>query len=87
MIKLAFETTNNEAEYEALLVGLEVAELLGAIEVEVKADSQVVVNQVRVGKAQPFFVFPCSTSVKRRDLKGQQVSMDASRQEDSPLLE
>lgn len=46
MAKLAFKTTNNEAEYEALVVGLSIAKALGATEVEVKTDSQVVVNQV-----------------------------------------
>ena len=29
-IRLQFQTTNNEAEYEALLQGLEIAKLLGA---------------------------------------------------------
>lgn len=42
MVKLAFETTNNEV----LVVGLSIAETLGAIEVNVKVDSQVAVNQV-----------------------------------------
>lgn len=46
-IKLAFKTTNNESEYEALLTGLEVAKLLGGNEIEVKVDSQVVVNQIQ----------------------------------------
>lgn len=46
-IKLAFKTTNNEAKYEAMLVGLTIIETLGAIEVGVRVDSQVVMNQVR----------------------------------------
>lgn len=46
-IILAFTTTNNEVEHEVLLVGLEVPKLLGANEIEVKVDSQVVVNQVQ----------------------------------------
>lgn len=45
-IKLAFKTTNNEAEYKALFSGLVIARTLGAKEMEVRADSQVVVNQV-----------------------------------------
>lgn len=45
-IKLAFKRMKNEAEYEALLAGLVTIRALGAIEVEVRADSQVVVNQV-----------------------------------------
>lgn len=45
-LKLGFKTTDNEAEYEALLAGLTIAKSLGATEVEVKHDSQVVVGQV-----------------------------------------
>lgn len=37
---------NNEAKYEALLSGLTVARTLGATKVKVRANSQVVVNQV-----------------------------------------
>ena len=39
-------TTNNVAEYRALLLGLELAEELGAREVEVVNDSQLVARQV-----------------------------------------
>lgn len=46
MVKLTFRTTNNEAEYEALMVGLSIEKALRATKVKVKADSQVVVNQV-----------------------------------------
>ncbi|KAF5445130.1 hypothetical protein F2P56_034203 [Juglans regia] len=46
MAKLKFKSTNNEAEYEAFIARLSVAEALGATEVEVKADSKVVINQV-----------------------------------------
>lgn len=48
-IKLAFKTTNNETENEALLVRLLIALLLGANEVDFRVDSQVVVNQVMAG--------------------------------------
>ncbi|KAK0592270.1 hypothetical protein LWI29_016138 [Acer saccharum] len=40
------EATNNQAEYEALLAGLRVCIALGADELEVYSDSQVVVHQV-----------------------------------------
>lgn len=40
------ETTNNVAEYRALLLGLHVAEELGVREVEVVCDSQLVARQV-----------------------------------------
>lgn len=46
MEKLTFETTNNKDEYKALVAGLSIAKALGATEVEVKADSQIVVDQV-----------------------------------------
>ncbi|XP_075084934.1 uncharacterized protein LOC142168174 [Nicotiana tabacum] len=38
--------TNNEAEYEALIVGLELARILDSEVIETKCDSQLVVNQV-----------------------------------------
>ncbi|XP_075633337.1 uncharacterized protein LOC142605784 [Castanea sativa] len=43
---LQYQTTNNEAEYEALLKGLELAKSLGAESIIVKGDSQLVINQV-----------------------------------------
>ena len=49
------KATNNEAEYRALLLGLELASQLGAREVEVVNDSQLVARQIsgeyRVKKA------------------------------------
>ena len=39
--------TNNEAEYEAALLGLALAARLGARRVEIVADSEVVVRQMR----------------------------------------
>ena len=41
------EATNNEAEYEALLLGLDRARALGLREVEIVNDSQLVERQVR----------------------------------------
>ncbi|XP_019231643.1 PREDICTED: uncharacterized protein LOC109212449 [Nicotiana attenuata] len=38
--------TNNEAEYETLIVGLELAQGLESEVIEIKCDSQLVVNQV-----------------------------------------
>ena len=46
MIRVDFPTTNNEAEYEALVVGLDLARAAGAKNVVVHCDSQVVTNQV-----------------------------------------
>jgi ribonuclease HI len=45
-IRLQYATTNNEAEYEALLTGLKMAKTLGATELDVHSDSQFVVGQV-----------------------------------------
>ena len=43
---LHYQTTNNEAEYEALLKGLELAKSLGAKLILVQGDSQLVMGQV-----------------------------------------
>ena len=40
------EATNNVAEYRALLLGLEQARELGASEVEIRADSELVIRQM-----------------------------------------
>ena len=45
--QLIGEATNNVAEYRALLLGIERARALGANEVELVADSELVVRQVR----------------------------------------
>ena len=45
MIELDFLTTNNGAEYEALIVGLDLAKATGATDVIVYCNSQVVTNQ------------------------------------------
>ena len=45
-VRLHYPTTNNEAEYEALLKGLELAKSLGVELVLVQGDSQLVIGQV-----------------------------------------
>ena len=45
-VRMHYQTTNNEAEYEALLKGLELAKLLGTELVLVQGDSQLVIGQV-----------------------------------------
>jgi ribonuclease HI len=42
-----FKTTNNEAEYKAVVTGLRLALELGAKSVEVRSDSQVIMGHVR----------------------------------------
>ena len=41
-----FPTSNNEAEYEAILIGLNLALTFSTTKVEVKSDSQLVVGQI-----------------------------------------
>ena len=58
-------TTNNQAEYRALIAALEKAAALGASHVDIRADSQLVVRQVegsyRVKKAslRPLYLEAC----------------------------
>ena len=44
IIRLDFPTTNNEAEYEVLVVGLDLAKVAGAKNVVLHCDSQVVTS-------------------------------------------
>ena len=46
MICLKFPTTNNEAEYKAIVAGPNPANAVGATSVVIHCDSQVVTNQV-----------------------------------------
>ena len=46
MIRLDFPATNNEAEYEALVAGLDLARSAGATSVVIYCDSQVITNQI-----------------------------------------
>ena len=47
MVRLDFlTTTNNEAKYEALVAGLDLAKAAGATRVVIYCDSQVITNQV-----------------------------------------
>ena len=42
--RLQYQTTDNEAEYEAFLKGLELAKSLGTESVVVQGDSQLIIN-------------------------------------------
>jgi ribonuclease HI len=44
--RLQYPTTNNEAEYEALLTSLRIAKELGANRLKIRSDSQLIVGQV-----------------------------------------
>ncbi|GJY14891.1 reverse transcriptase domain-containing protein [Tanacetum coccineum] len=45
-LRFGFEATNNEAEYEALIAGLRIAEQMGIKSLQANVDSQLVANQV-----------------------------------------
>ncbi|XP_021799986.1 uncharacterized protein LOC110744317 [Prunus avium] len=45
-IRCSFRTSNNKAEYEALLASLRLAKSMGAKQVSIHSDSQLIINQV-----------------------------------------
>ncbi|XP_020409530.1 uncharacterized protein LOC109946397 [Prunus persica] len=45
-LRFNFRTSNNEAEYEALLAGLRLAKSMNAKQIKIHSDSQLIVNQV-----------------------------------------
>ena len=45
-VQLGFSTTNNESEYEAMIAGLELVLAMGADNLSIRSDSQLVVRQV-----------------------------------------
>ena len=49
MVHLDFPTTNNEAKYETLVARLDLAKVVGAANVVLYCDSQVITNQVNRG--------------------------------------
>ena len=44
LLRLGFSTTNNEAEYEALLVGMTMVQRMGGKAMEIFSDSRLVVG-------------------------------------------
>ena len=46
-LRLDFSATNNEAEYEALLMGMTMVQRMGEKSVKVFLDSRLVINQVK----------------------------------------
>ncbi|GKB85410.1 reverse transcriptase domain-containing protein [Tanacetum coccineum] len=51
-LRFEFKTTNNEAKYEALLAGLQIAQEMEILKVEIFLDSQHLVNQIKVEHVQ-----------------------------------
>ena len=71
MIRLDFPTTNNEAEYEALVAGLDLAKATGAENMVMHCDSQVVTSQINGG-------YECKNErMKSNSLKSQGKKMNA----------
>ena len=46
-IRCEFEATNNKAEYEALIAGLQIASSIKIRKITVRSDSQLIVNQIK----------------------------------------
>ena len=46
-LRLGFSTTNNEAEYEALMMGMVMVQKMGGKSIKVFSDSKLVVDQVK----------------------------------------
>jgi ribonuclease HI len=46
-LKLEFKTTNNKAEYEAVLAGLGLAHEMGANSIEIRSNLQVIVSHIQ----------------------------------------
>ena len=46
-LRLNFSTSNNEAEYEVILVGLDLALMLVATKLEIRNDSQLIVGHIQ----------------------------------------
>ena len=46
-LRLGFSTTNNEAEYETLLMGMAMVQKMGGKTVEMFSDSRLIVGQVK----------------------------------------
>ncbi|CAL9020651.1 unnamed protein product, partial [Prunus brigantina] len=45
-LRFNFRTSNNEAEYEALLAGLRLAKSMSVKQISIHSDSQLIVNQI-----------------------------------------
>jgi ribonuclease HI len=47
LLTIEFRVTNNEAEYEAIIVRLRISQEMGAEHVELRSDSQVIVGHIQ----------------------------------------
>ena len=75
VLQIHFDSSNNEAEYEALLYGLRMAISLGVRRLMVYGDSDLVVNQVIVGRQKPGYDWLLQCSKKaRKEVRGVRAS-------------
>ncbi|GJR00632.1 reverse transcriptase domain-containing protein [Tanacetum coccineum] len=58
-MRFKFEATNNEAEYEALIAGLQIAEQMGVVNLQANVDSRLVANHYRGAKTRRRVISPC----------------------------
>ncbi|XP_008219638.1 PREDICTED: uncharacterized protein LOC103319819 [Prunus mume] len=69
-LRFNFRTSNNEAEYEALLAGLRLAKSMSAKQISIHRDSQLIVNQITADFAGPKGAFmPAYLSAAHQLLK------------------
>lgn len=82
------ETTNNQAEYQAIIAGLEAAEKLGAEAVECFLDSELVVKQlkheykVKNKELAPLFVKVHNLSLKFKKISYTHVPRERNKEAD-----
>ncbi|XP_024006401.1 uncharacterized protein LOC112082919 [Eutrema salsugineum] len=63
--RLAFQASNNEAEYEALIAGLRLAKEIGVRKIQTYCDSQLVANQFSVANALAALATTSDTTQRR----------------------
>ena len=88
-IRIGFEATNNEAEYETLLVRLRVATKLGLKSLDAYSDSQLNVNQVEgdyLAKDLRMLAYldeVNAISIKIKDFKIRQIPKEENKKADA----
>ena len=87
------ETTNNQAEYRALILALERAKELGGSELEVYMDSELIVKQmkqdykVKNKELQPLFVKVWNLSIEFKSVKYHHITRDKNKEADALVNE
>ena len=59
-VRLDFSATNNEAEYEALMMGMAMVQRMGGKSVKVFSDSRLVVGQVKGNSRRKMREYRCT---------------------------